>query len=96
MSFDNPQMISGPMSGPPPQHIVCEPVPVTTEAMKAGPLPCRRGKRQHTFQGQKPPECDGHIHPVGPGEHKRLECDKCGLVHATVNKDGVLHYGPVL
>lgn len=96
MPLGNPGMIGGPLPGPRPVQVICEPTPVRMADMKAGPLPCRRGKGSRTFQGQKPPECDGHIHPIGDGEHKTLTCDKCGLVHATVNKDGVLHYGPVL
>jgi hypothetical protein len=92
MSLEHHGMIGGPLSGPPPEQVICEPVPV----LASGILPCRRGQGQRTFQGQKPPTCDGIVKPKAVGHLKMLACEKCGLVHATVNKDGVLHYGPVL
>lgn len=73
--------------------VICEPVPIP----KHGTLTCRRGQGTRTFQGQKPPPCDGLVKPKG-GDWKSgmLACEKCLLIHATVNKDGVMHYGAIL
>ena len=93
MSFENPQMIGGPMSGSPPPQVVCEPVPIP----KDGTLKCRRGQGSRTFQGQKPPTCDGFVKPAGGNwQGVMFACEKCRLLHTTVNKDGVMHYGAVL
>lgn len=87
MGFGDGKMIGGPMSGPPPQHVVCEPVPMP----KAGAIPCRRGQGSRTFQGEKPPTCDGLVKPKTVGNQPMLACEKCGLTHAMI-----LCYGAVL
>lgn len=71
---------------PPSESVICEPVPAPSI------LTCRRGHGSRTFQGQKPPTCDGLVKPYG----QILACEKCKLTHAIVIKDGVAHYGTVL
>lgn len=80
----DPQAIMGDMG-----MVICEPVPVPITGMT-----CRRGQGQRTFQGQKPPTCDGLVKARPTGSI--LACEKCKLVHATISKDGILHYGAVL
>ena len=92
MSISKPEFIGGPLSGAPPDRVICEPVPFPT----SGILTCRRGQGSRTFQGQKPPTCDGLVKPKAVGHLKMLACEKCGLIHSTVDKDGMLHYGAVL
>lgn len=73
--------------------VICEPIPIP----KTGVLTCRRGQGSRTFQGQKPPTCEGLVKPRnGDWKSVILACEKCRLTHATVNKDGVMHYGAVL
>lgn len=92
MPFKDHGMIGGPHSGPAPTQVICEPVQVPA----SGIMTCRRGQGQRTFQGQKPPTCDGRVEPKVIHQRNVLACDKCGLVHAGDSKDGVLYYGAVL
>jgi len=70
--------------------VICEPIPVPPSDF----LPCRSGQGANTLQNSLPP-CNGLVKPSGVGQHKSLTCERCGLLHATCNKDGILYYGAV-
>lgn len=81
--------------GMPSTPVLCEPVPIPA----SGVMTCRRGQGQRTFQGQKPPTCDGVLEQkpkVAGMLVSFLSCNKCGLSHATGEKDGTKIYGSLL
>jgi hypothetical protein len=85
-------MIGGPMSGPPPDFVICAPVPVPA----SGVMTCRSGQDGRTFQGEKMPMCDGTLRPKAVGAQLFFSCDKCSLSHQVAVKDGIEIYGALL
>jgi hypothetical protein len=92
MGFGDGKMIGGPMSGPPPAFVICEPVLIPA----SGVMTCRRGQGQRTFQGQKPPTCGGIVGPAKIGNRDGFCCNLCGLTHDKIAVNGVPSYGAVL
>ncbi len=92
MGFGDGKMIGGPMSGPPPDFVICTPAPVPA----SGTMTCRSGQDGRTFQGEKMPTCDGTLVPKAAGAMLFFSCAKCSLSHQVAVKDGVKVYGALL
>lgn len=92
MAFGDGKLIGGPKSGPRPEVVVCEPIPIPP----SGVMTCRRGQGQRTFQGQKPPVCDGVVELAVQDDLLSLCCNMCRLRHEKLVVRDVLHYGSVL
>lgn len=92
MGFNDGKMIGGPISGPPPDFVLCAPIPVPA----SGVMTCRSGQDGRTFQGEKLPTCDGILKPNAVGARLFFSCGKCSLSHQTAVKDGVSIYGALL